>query len=846
VRVSIPIVLSMRPLQEAAIVLVIFAGGALAGSRYMAAYQQATPEDLELSVAVTSACGRGFVSPAAPIPALGAFLQRRVDAFSCDQLPSDLSPVPLGITQTLYRYLMTAVALQWKWSGVSWRGLAPLFGAMFGVTLSAIYGLFRLAGGRVAAIIGVVPLAISAHHLEYLPQLRDYAKAPFIVLLILVMAQLAMPPLRPRRSLLLAAAFGLILGIGFGFRNDLLINLPPFLVTVVLLTPGPSLGNRRLKMACLALTSVTFVVSAWPILAAYRSGSNTGHVAVLGLMSTFDAPLAMTRPAYDLGPRYLDGYAATVITEYSRLRTGRFVDYLSPEYDAAAFRLLTDVGRHWPADLFARGLSSVFQLLDFPFTIGQYTPSVPSGVSAPWLLLMYQWQQSVLRVLIGLGPVLACAVVIVVGASDPRAGVALLSFLLFYCGYPAVQFHVRHFFHLEFVAWGAIVFLFSTAGRATWRVAATRRWPRLSPVKIRNGAMAATAIVAITVIPLALLRLYQQRHLTTLFGGYLQSARRPMAVSRTTRDGRTDVAIDGLWNGLDPADPFGARYVVAEFTSDRCAAIDLPVTATYDAKTPANDFSFVTRVPIRQEGPTVDFVPAYSNGTWSRFAGFSLPAGYDACLKSVSVIDDTSRMPLLVGLRLSPEWRSTSLFQRLAKLETGPHDMLTQTVPEDLASPTDGSVSTAMTLSSDLVAPGVAADTVQRRWSTISPVRITAPRQLLVHFAPREVETGLVLRARGVLRRGGLRIGTSQNEHLVDSRPIIMPGPFTVLLGVPGAGAYAVRVTDEAAMDWRQQEDSLMWHAARLLVPWTQVADFELHDVAWIRPSPMPLAHESK
>jgi hypothetical protein len=147
-----------------------------------------------------------------------------------------------------------------------------------------------------------------------------------------------------------------------------------------------------------------------------------------------------------------------------------------------------------------------------------------------------------------------------------------------------------------------------------------------------------------------------------------------------------------------------------------------------------------------------------------------------------------------------------------------------------------------MTLSSDGVASGVAVDTARHSWSTVSPVRVAAPRQLLVHFAPQAVEADLVLRAQGVLRRGGLRIGTLQNEHLVDSRPVTMPGPFTVLLGVPSVGAYAVGITDEAAMDWRQQDDSLLWHAARLLVPWTQVDDFELRDVAWIRTSPATIA----
>jgi hypothetical protein len=802
--------------------------------------------DVELSAAAVSACGRGFINPAAPIPALYAFLHRKADVFSCDRLPADLSPAPLGQMQALYRYLMAAVALQWKWSGVSWRGLAPLFGAMFGVTLCALYGLFRLVGGSVVALIGVVPLAISAHHLGILPQLRDYAKAPFILLLILVMAHLAMPPLRPRRSLILSCVFGLILGIGFGFRNDILINLPPFLATVLLLTPGRWTGNLRLKIACLALASLTFIVSAWPILTAYRAGSNTGHVAVLGLSSSFDEPLGVTRPSYDLGPHYLDGYASVVINTHSRLRSGRFVEYLSAEYDAAAFGLLVDVARHWPADIYARSLASVSQVLAFPFSIQQFTPPVPLGVTAPPWLTVYSWQQSTLRVLTGLGPLLACAVVIIIGSSSPLAAIVLVSFLLYYCGYPAVQFHVRHFFHLEFVAWLALAFVFTTAVQTTGRLVKTRRPPRLSTVQLRNASITVAATVAVTVVPLMALRAYQQRHLVTLFEDYLNSSRTPLALSWETHEGRTLVTPDGFWAALDKADPVGVRYLVAEFSSDRCRAADLPVLVKYDASAPDTDFSFVTRVTIDSRGPTVGLIPAYSTA-WAHFARLILPQGYEDCLKSVSVIDDPRRIPVLVDLTLPPDWRTTTLFQRLATIEAPQRDaMLVQTVPDDLVSPVDRFVSPVAQLTPDDVAAGVAINTTRQTWFTPAPVRVTAPRQMLVHFPDRAVDRSMALRARGLVRRGGIRIVTVHEGRGVDSRAITTPGPFTVLIGVSDPGAYGVTVTDESAMDWRQQKESLLWRVVRITMPWSQTDDFELHDVAWVRSSPARPAVETQ
>jgi hypothetical protein len=198
----------------------------------------------------------------------------------------------------------------------------------------------------------------------------------------------------------------------------------------------------------------------------------------------------------------------------------------------------------------------------FPFSIQQFTPPVPLGVTAPPWLTLYSWQQSTLRVLTGLGPLLACVVVIIIGSSSPLAGIVLVSFLLYYCGYPAVQFHVRHFFHLEFVAWLALAFVLTTAGRTTGRLVKTRRLPRLSTVQLRNASITVAATVAVTVVPLTALRAYQQRHLATLFEDYLNSSRTPLALPR--RRGRT-CDNDGFWAALDKVDPAGVRYLVTEF-----------------------------------------------------------------------------------------------------------------------------------------------------------------------------------------------------------------------------------------------------------------------------------------
>src|SRR6267154_1107559 len=101
--------------------------------------------------AVMVACGKGFVISQPQPPALQDFLFEKTDRFSCDELPRDLKVGTDGLVQRPWRYLMTSVAVAWMALGISWSGLAPLFGVFYGATAALAYALFRLLAGRIAA-----------------------------------------------------------------------------------------------------------------------------------------------------------------------------------------------------------------------------------------------------------------------------------------------------------------------------------------------------------------------------------------------------------------------------------------------------------------------------------------------------------------------------------------------------------------------------------------------------------------------------------------------------------------------------------------------------------------------
>jgi hypothetical protein len=522
-----------------------------------------------------------------------------------------------------------------------------------------------------------------------------------------------------------------------------------------------------------------------------------------------------------------------LINTHSRLRAGRFVEYLSPEYDAAAIALITEVARHWPADIFVRGLASVVEVLNFPFTIGQHTPGTPAGVTPPSTL--YDWQGWALRHLAGLGPVLACLVVLVIGVWDVRAGIGVFLFIIYYCGYPAVQFNVRHFFHLEFVSWWALVFLLAAMCRAASRLIVQRRWPRPTLGGVRRGALTAAIAVLLVVVPATGLRAYQQRHVATLVDGYLRLPRTPLAVSRTAAPGGTLIVPDGLWKDRSAADPVSVQYLVVEFRSNSCGAVNLPLTVKYAAPTSDSDYSFLSRVPIEAGGSTVQVVPAYY-GVYSHFTGFVVPSDYENCLTSVSRIGNLQQVPVLVDLSLPPRWRTADLFQTLVKVESGAEPAGTVHVqPDTLVEPIAGGISTVASLTADDIAPGVSVNSTTHSWFTNRPVVASVARQRWVHFPAQTVDAGAVLLARGTLRRGGLRVVTTQDDRGIDSRAVLSPGPFTVLIAAPGAGAFGVSIMDEAAADWRREPSSLLRGALVMVAPWMVTDDFELHDLAWVR-----------
>ena len=794
---------------DAVIAAALFIAGVAVGASYRRVFfSTGAPEvfgQTEFGAAVAMACGHGFVDPGKALtPALDDFLHVKRDQLSCSDLPASLSWRRPNLTQGLYRYLMMTTALVWRVAGISWSGLTPLFGALYGLTLAAAYGLFRLIVGRMLAVAATLALMVSAVHLQSLPYLRDYAKAPFILALMLVMGLIVRPPLRPRRAIALAIAFGVTLGVGFGFRNDLLINVLPWTAVVLCCLPGPVRSNVRLKATCLAISGAAFAVVASPILIAYSQGSNSGHVVLQGFMSPFDGPLGLQPSIYSWGYVYHDEFTSTLTDSFAYRRYGHEVPFLSAEYDRAAVLYVLHIARHWPADVITRTYASVLKIVEFPFQPGAYAQPVPHGITNAGAQLFYNRLSAVLNELRGWAVIGLAAALLIIAASSVPAAFALLLFLGYFAGYPALQFDIRHFFHLEFIAWAALAFVIDRVATGIARLWHARQhmlshegWiaaRRTSGPVLRNlvifGGVAAILITG----PVTVLRAYQSEHLRTLFAGEYLGARRELLsfVEAPGAVGQTAITVPALWQSRDRSRRVSTEYLAIELSPRVCDALYVHLAFKYEGDRGAFDHA-VDAPLVDGEQSTLVLSPVYyaEGGYFNRI---EIPEEDARCLTHVSRIVASETPVVLVDADFSPHWQSNTLFQTIRDWET---PAWAGRLPNVYLSPPSGAAP-RRTKPRAFVAP---ADSPQ----TLAPIatrtsdgtlvikgRPETSESYITTIAGQALEAGSMLICRGIVRRGGVTVGVLLDNHWAKTVNVTAPGPFVVSLAMDTTAKYSV------------------------------------------------------
>ena len=562
-------------------------------------------------------------------PLWQAFVQRRVSALDCDALKG-LPRVDAGRTADLQQYFHASLSALFWFNGPRRSVFINYATFFFGLTVLACYGLFRLGAGPLVASLASVPIIFSDLHLGSALHPGEYVKAPFMLGAWFFLGTIARREWGVRGLVGLSLAAGLAVGLGIGFRPDVLVCLPVAIV-VMGVFPPPSVRPWRRCLA-VALFLAAAALSGGPVLkATFFSGSGSLlPVQVLGGMDRSFSYYYAQPALYDYGIRFDDSHITYLINSYNQRVLGAqtIVGFQSKEMQRAATRLLVDIDRLFPADLLLRTWAAIVNVLK----LSRF--GVPAAlVVIPFLLL-----------------------------ANVRLGSLVVFLLLGTVGYVSLIFQTKHFFHLEWVPWW---FVAVAVEQAATRLALPASLGL--PAWLRSHARSIAALlllVAAAYGAFMLVRRHQQSKMIALLDDYTKRLHSEPLLTATTiaDDGLTRLKAEPL--GLAArATPLVEDYLVLDV---ECGASgDADVVAIYEQATSPRE---AISVPC-STGPRrwKLFWPVYQYPPLSRFDRFEWKTDSSIRVRSVRRVTDLSRIPILLKLSVPDDYASRPWYQTLRR-----------------------------------------------------------------------------------------------------------------------------------------------------------------------------------
>ena len=755
----------------------------------------------QFAPAVMLACGHGYRNVLGPDdPDLAVFLAQKQDNFDCGLLPVADPARALTAFQGISRYLEAAVATVWRLRGVRWSALTPLFALMLMVTTVATYGLFRLVVGRTVAVAGTLLSAFSPMALANLPNLRDYAKAPFVLGLLCILGSMLRRPQSARSLVAKTIAAGVLEGIGLGFRTDLWLFVP-VLVAAVLLAPLTTAQPWRLRAWTAGGFLVVAAAMAFPVLRAYGNGSNTAHVILLGFTAPFDAPLAVEPASYRLGSFYNDDNVYVRVRAFAeREGSSGQLPIGSVEYDRASSRYLEQLVAMVPGDVLTRAWGALFGVVRAPFapragSLSYLRPALRSPLRLrDWLAGWVEWPVPV-------AAVLGVAFLLI---ADPLPGLIAVGVFLLLATSATLQFHPRHFFYLEALVWLPALALAAKAARGRTSLPGIK-W---------SGAVAVAAIFL--VLPLSAIaataaaRAVQRTRMASIIAGLRAAPRTPITLVGGAGNGSDLLPLPPLRRDDQPlaetlAHPVTAGRYAIVIGGEACDRMSVSPRFRYRSTVPFDDFSEAETIALPLDDSTVTIYRSVferdepvaagrdahlDSFRRTRFAGIELPPGDCSCIRSIDAIPERAWPEPLTSMI---DGGGAPLVQRLSWEKPASH------APHVMASPASLSrraavaalrrpLETRLTFlaaESRRVGDGLRVDGAVA--GGYSYVASTASRQA------RPTDLAIVT---GTVRSGGITVGLQRNGRWVRALNITETGPFVAVLAPDGADEYQLVIAN--------------------------------------------------
>lgn len=427
---------------------------------YIYFYQNFAPES------IMWACGLGMLHPGEVLDTLSKFTYGQLRTFDCSAFDNLQSPGSVGFFAKLQPYFTWPTAVLWRVFGLNYYAILPLVAVLYGLFASGVYALSRLFLDRKFAIPAAIMLCLAPLTVGMSIYLRDFSKAPFfiwaIVFLIMVIREQKFG-----RGLILAMASSAMIGIGYGFRADLVVLFPiGALILAIGVRPHSTTSGKPIWAAGIIAPIVFlgsgFIFSA-PVWMQSSIANNGGSAIIQGASEYFRTANGLTRADYSVGWTYSDELTLSGIAAKERPKIPNW-DAQEPEPlegPSQAQQLSTKNLLSWAdifaADFFAQSLKSAGWILGLPAlyeraNIGlRFAKSNAKGrfLSAKQTLPLYGIIGQFWFPLVGaLGALALLWRRFVRSGREALCLTLLFGFLL---TYPALQFAARHVFHLEFV-----------------------------------------------------------------------------------------------------------------------------------------------------------------------------------------------------------------------------------------------------------------------------------------------------------------------------------------------------------------------------------------------------------
>jgi hypothetical protein len=639
--------------------------------------QMFTPE------ALMWACGHGFRHPLDASDGMIDFLlHRRVPAFDCSTIAPNIKTGPPGIFFRIQLYLSLSAAGLWRLLGPSQVALAPLAAFLGAAYAAGGYLLSRLFLGRLFSTISALAIATSPVAIGLMFRLRDFSKGPFFLWTIVLLV-LAARVRQQGLALWLALAAGAVAGIGYGFRADLAIMFPLGLIFLGL--------GRVLRLSAravlMAAYSCSFLLLALPILTVGNVG-NAGSLIMQGATEPFRAFLGLRQAPYALGQAYSDELTLSAIAVVERVsRPDWDSREPAPFYGVSQAYVYSNTNllrwaSNFVADFAVQSLKGAGWILGFPALVavsrGNPDPGAPLRIGLP----VTRWQEPVYS-LFGkpwmpiIGFIGIVALLTRVASRCRREALALAVLLIGLLIYPAIQFSVRHIFHLEFIWILALLSL----------LPAIAEWRRLLSV-LTGVAIITASVLGVGALAYLALAKFQQLRLTKEFSALLSLPREPVATESQ------QLASKGLFVRVPvPAAHAGLVSGMPDSMTDKIATIGLQ----YDVRAGGERMLMTLTGPFCPAGPTtlefrydhrpgvwqpLDFkltaksgdmiiFPAFYRSTQS-FAGVLIPPSHTRCEVRLARLPLTSSLPFVLTAILPPDWRALPLRKEFGYFDVGP------------------------------------------------------------------------------------------------------------------------------------------------------------------------------